>query len=49
MGLREQRDGETDVYQPAEDSQLLAETACERLTDDERAGTDPDPDPDPDP
>ncbi|SIR62159.1 HemK2/MTQ2 family protein methyltransferase [Natronorubrum thiooxidans] len=35
MTLRDQRDVETDVYQPAEDSQLLAEAACERLPDDE--------------
>ncbi len=31
MGLEERRDVETDVYQPAEDSQLLAEAVCERL------------------
>ncbi|SEV83239.1 HemK2/MTQ2 family protein methyltransferase [Natrinema salifodinae] len=31
MGLEERRDVETDVYQPAEDSALLAEAACERL------------------
>ncbi|ELY73886.1 HemK2/MTQ2 family protein methyltransferase [Natronobacterium gregoryi] len=35
MELREQRDVETDVYQPAEDSQLLASTACERIAGDE--------------
>ncbi|WP_290819133.1 HemK2/MTQ2 family protein methyltransferase [Halovivax sp.] len=31
MDLAERRDVETDVYQPAEDSQLLAEAASERL------------------
>ncbi|SFC44103.1 release factor glutamine methyltransferase [Halobiforma haloterrestris] len=31
MGLRDRRDIETDVYQPAEDSQLLAEAARDRL------------------
>ncbi|MDF9746838.1 HemK2/MTQ2 family protein methyltransferase [Natrinema salsiterrestre] len=31
MGLEERRDREPDVYQPAEDSELLAEAACERL------------------
>ncbi|RZH66617.1 HemK2/MTQ2 family protein methyltransferase [Natrinema altunense] len=31
MTLEERRDAEPDVYQPAEDSQLLAEAACERL------------------
>ncbi|MFA9426462.1 HemK2/MTQ2 family protein methyltransferase [Natronorubrum sp. A-ect3] len=35
MTLREQREIETDVYQPAEDSQLLAEAACARLPADE--------------
>ena len=33
MGLEDQRDVETDVYQPAEDSHLLADAACERLAD----------------
>ncbi|MDQ2049591.1 class I SAM-dependent methyltransferase [Natronolimnohabitans sp. A-GB9] len=33
MGLEEQRDVDTDVYQPAEDSYLLADAACERLAD----------------
>ncbi len=33
MDLTDQRGLETDVYQPAEDSQLLAEAACERLED----------------
>ncbi|PCR89621.1 HemK2/MTQ2 family protein methyltransferase [Natrinema ejinorense] len=36
MGLEERRDEEPDVYQPAEDSHLLAEAACERLEGDER-------------
>ncbi|AFO56420.1 MULTISPECIES: HemK2/MTQ2 family protein methyltransferase [Natrinema] len=31
MTLEERRDAEPDVYQPAEDSQLLAEAACKRL------------------
>ncbi|MDJ1431784.1 HemK2/MTQ2 family protein methyltransferase [Halostagnicola sp. A-GB9-2] len=31
MDLANQRGVETDVYQPAEDSQLLAEAACDRL------------------
>ncbi|MXV60643.1 methyltransferase domain-containing protein [Natronorubrum sp. JWXQ-INN-674] len=31
MTLRDQRDDQADVYQPAEDSQLLAEAACDRL------------------
>ncbi|WP_255170823.1 HemK2/MTQ2 family protein methyltransferase [Natrononativus amylolyticus] len=31
MDLAERRGLETDVYQPAEDSRLLAETACDRL------------------
>ncbi|WP_049921250.1 HemK2/MTQ2 family protein methyltransferase [Halopiger djelfimassiliensis] len=31
MTLRERRDVETDVYQPAEDSELLADAACDRL------------------
>ena len=35
MGLENRRDQEPDVYQPAEDSQLLAETATARLTGDE--------------
>ncbi|NUC71437.1 methyltransferase [Haloterrigena sp. SYSU A558-1] len=33
MGLEDQRDVETDVYQPAEDSHLLADAACEALAD----------------
>ncbi|QRV14593.1 methyltransferase [Haloterrigena salifodinae] len=33
MGLEDQRDVETDVYQPAEDSHLLADAACENLAD----------------
>ncbi|WP_121741104.1 HemK2/MTQ2 family protein methyltransferase [Natronorubrum halophilum] len=33
MTLRDRRDVETDVYQPAEDSQLLAKVTCERLED----------------
>ena len=33
MDLAERRGLETDVYQPAEDSALLAEAACERLSD----------------
>ncbi|WP_306052327.1 HemK2/MTQ2 family protein methyltransferase [Natronococcus wangiae] len=32
MDLRDRRGVETDVYQPAEDSQLLAEAVCERLS-----------------
>ncbi|TYL39207.1 methyltransferase [Natronococcus pandeyae] len=45
MDLRDRRDIGTDVYQPAEDSQLLAETVCDRLSSDdgdrsdERRGT----------
>ncbi|PGF17415.1 methyltransferase [Natrinema sp. CBA1119] len=31
MGLEDRRAQEPDVYQPAEDSHLLAEAACERL------------------
>jgi len=31
MGLEDRREQEPDVYQPAEDSHLLAEAACERL------------------
>jgi release factor glutamine methyltransferase len=31
MTLEERRDLETDVYQPAEDSALLAEAACDRV------------------
>ncbi|AXR77353.1 HemK2/MTQ2 family protein methyltransferase [Natrarchaeobaculum sulfurireducens] len=34
MTLRDRRDIETDVYQPAEDSQLLADVVCERLAAD---------------
>ncbi len=34
MTLRDRRDIETDVYQPAEDSQLLADAVCERLAAD---------------
>ena len=34
MTLRDRRDTETDVYQPAEDSQLLADVVCERLAAD---------------
>ncbi|WP_408958082.1 HemK2/MTQ2 family protein methyltransferase [Natrinema sp. 74] len=34
MGLEDRRDEEPDVYQPAEDSQLLAEAVCERLAGD---------------
>ena len=33
MTLHERRGLETDVYQPAEDSQLLAETVCDRIDD----------------
>ncbi|ELZ17943.1 methyltransferase [Haloterrigena salina JCM 13891] len=33
MGLEDQRDVETDVYQPAEDSHLLADAACDDLAD----------------
>ncbi|WP_247002019.1 HemK2/MTQ2 family protein methyltransferase [Halosolutus gelatinilyticus] len=33
MGLRDRRGVETDVYQPAEDSELLARTVCDRLSD----------------
>ncbi|MFC4438741.1 MULTISPECIES: HemK2/MTQ2 family protein methyltransferase [Natrialbaceae] len=39
MDLRDRRDIGTDVYQPAEDSQLLAETVCGRLSGDERSET----------
>ncbi|MFP8954237.1 HemK2/MTQ2 family protein methyltransferase [Natrialbaceae archaeon A-arb3/5] len=39
MDLSDQRDVETDVYQPAEDSQLLAETACERINDEHTGPT----------
>ena len=35
MTLRDQREIETDVYQPAEDSQLLAEAACAQLPADD--------------
>lgn len=35
MGLEDRRDLETDVYQPAEDSHLLAETVLEHLQVDE--------------
>jgi release factor glutamine methyltransferase len=34
MDLRDRRGVETDVYQPAEDSQLLADAVCERLSSD---------------
>ncbi|MFC4543427.1 HemK2/MTQ2 family protein methyltransferase [Halosolutus amylolyticus] len=34
MGLEDRRGLERDVYQPAEDSALLAETAAERIDDD---------------
>lgn len=34
--LADQRDVETEVYQPAEDSELLASVACEEVDDDER-------------
>ncbi|WP_293027862.1 HemK2/MTQ2 family protein methyltransferase [Natronococcus sp.] len=34
MDLGERRGLETDVYQPAEDSQLLADAVCERLSSD---------------
>lgn len=34
MDLGERRGLETDVYQPAEDSELLAEAVCERLSSD---------------
>ncbi|ADB61272.1 methylase [Haloterrigena turkmenica DSM 5511] len=33
MGLEDRRDVETDVYQPAEDSHLLADAACDDLAD----------------
>ena len=33
MGLEDRRGVDTDVYQPAEDSHLLAQAACDRLTD----------------
>ena len=33
MGLEDRRDVETDVYQPAEDSHLLADAACDGLAD----------------
>ncbi|THE65942.1 methyltransferase domain-containing protein [Salinadaptatus halalkaliphilus] len=33
MDLREQRGETTDVYQPAEDSQLLADAVCDRVAD----------------
>jgi release factor glutamine methyltransferase len=38
MDLSERRGLETDVYQPAEDSELLAEAVCERLSDEEYEG-----------
>ncbi|GAB3675601.1 HemK2/MTQ2 family protein methyltransferase [Halopiger thermotolerans] len=49
MDLSDRRDVETEVYQPAEDSQLLAETACERLsrTADDRSDGDRNADADP--
>ena len=37
MGLEDRRDVETDVYQPAEDSYLLADAACDRLADAEES------------
>jgi release factor glutamine methyltransferase len=38
MDLGERRGVETDVYQPAEDSELLADAVCERLSSDSRGG-----------
>ncbi|WP_394739690.1 HemK2/MTQ2 family protein methyltransferase [Natronococcus roseus] len=38
MELGERRGLETDVYQPAEDSELLAESVCERLSSDSYSG-----------
>ncbi|MDG5761428.1 class I SAM-dependent methyltransferase [Natronococcus sp. A-GB1] len=38
MDLSERRGLETNVYQPAEDSELLAEAVCERLSSDSYSG-----------
>ncbi|SFS53067.1 HemK2/MTQ2 family protein methyltransferase [Halostagnicola kamekurae] len=35
MDLADRRDLETDVYQPAEDSELLADAACDRLEEED--------------